>query len=1304
MSLQIKISTWVLIFLLCTTWQLQASNKIILHVSGSNKLTVNGNSINRLQVSNTLNSFNTLLLNTDKGEFVELLIDSYSKSNLAGAPQLPVLSRMIEVPAGSTPIVKVISYDVNEYNLSDFGITQKLFPAQPPQAKNNNQVQPLVFNKQLYETNKFYGEALARVEIAGYMRSVQLANMILSPVEYNPVSNSIRVYDNLVVEVLFSGALKAKSAENNARTQSPYFKNVQSNLLNYQPDESVPDFLSGVPVKYVIVSDPMFREALQPFIRWKTKRGFNVISTYTNNPEVGKTNQSIKAYLQNLYLSATSSDPAPTFVLFVGDVDQIPSYNCGSHVSDLYYCEYTGDYLPEVYYGRFSANTVAELLPQINKTLEYEQYLMPDPSFLGEVVLAAGADESHQVRWGNGQINYATQNYFNEAHGLFAHTYLQPEPSVGNYSQYIQANINHGVSYANYTAHGDEEGWANPLFTISDIAKLQNAGKYGLIVGNSCQTNAFNLNSFGEALVRAENKGALGYIGATDLTYWNEDYWWGVGNGSVVTNPTYETTGLGVYDRVFHDHGEARSEWYSTMGQMVFAGNLAVQESNSDMKKYYWEIYCLMGDPSTMVYFSVPPAMTASYKPLIPTGTSSFQIQTEPFAYVAISVKNKLYGVSEADENGLAVVSSQPFTEPGYAAIVITMQNRQPYIDSVLVATPEGPYLLLDKYTIHDKGGNNNKLPESGEILTVDISLNNVGISDATNAKSILTTNDKYLTIPENTHTWPLIAGNESAAEMNAFTIQVKDNIPDMHKASVVITTQADTSTFSDEFSFLVYAPQLRNGNITFSDTAGNGNGQIDPGEKIYISILTTNTGHCTSAEVMTHLFVAGENITSNSPAINLGSLIPGTTVNSVFSFMVSPYALPGSSFSLFVSAVAGPHNSVSSLNLVIGPQVEDYETGDFTKFNWQMKGNKSWEISSAEKSQGSYGAKSGAINNSEHSEMSITGQVPCSDTISFYYKVSSEWGYDFLKFYMDGKELGRWSGSIGWTKVSYPVMEGDHCFSWVYEKDEATVSRQDAAWIDFIQLPAFNEVPDGKLSVTTFAEPATICTGDKIQLYAFLPGGSETNSYQWSPSGSISDSGIFNPYASPNETTTYTVQVAGKSSSVMGQVTVNVERMPDTPLAAIVDDHLISTAAEGNQWYNSNGIIAGANEQEYYPAESGTYYVIANNQEGCPSSASNEVEFVFTGVKPSVENNFLVYPNPFKDKFYIEYTTKTAGLVWIELYNSMGNEAGIIDKGMQLAGEHKAVFDGSQLAAGIYTCKVFNGDFIQYARLIKIK
>ena len=491
-SLLQKTSGLVMLLLLFAGIKLNAANEIILNPSGSNSTQVIENTFHRLQVSNVISSFNTLWLNTEKGEFIELMAPSFAKSNKVGAPQLPVISKLVEIPAGATPQVNIISYDVKEYKLSDFGILQRLLPAQPPQSKSSTKKIPFEYNQLLYETNSFYGEGLARVEVSGYLRGMQLANLVISPVEYNPVTNTIRIYNNLLVEIVFAGADKAKTDENKAKTYSPYFKNIYSKVINHQPADAMLDTMSKFPVKYVIVSDPMFESALQPFIQWKTKRGFNVIEAYTDNPQVGTTFNSIKAYLQNLYTSATANDPAPTFVLFVGDVAQIPAYNCGAHVSDLYYCEYSGDFLPEVYYGRFSATNVAELQPQISKTLQYEQYLMPDPSFLNEVVMIAGDDASHELTWGNGQINYGTTYYFNEAHNLVSHTYLQPEPAGANYSQSIQDDISNGVSYANYTAHGSPDGWANPSFGISDVADMTNADKYCLMVGNCCQTNTYN--------------------------------------------------------------------------------------------------------------------------------------------------------------------------------------------------------------------------------------------------------------------------------------------------------------------------------------------------------------------------------------------------------------------------------------------------------------------------------------------------------------------------------------------------------------------------------------------------------------------------------------------------------------------------------------------------------------------------------------------------------------------------------------------------------------------------------------------
>ena len=67
------------------------------------------------------------------------------------------------------------------------------------------------------------------------------------------------------------------------------------------------------------MSDPIFQTALQPLIDWKTKKGFSVIEAYTNDPNVGTSTTSIKSYLQNMYDSATINNPAPTYLLIVGD-------------------------------------------------------------------------------------------------------------------------------------------------------------------------------------------------------------------------------------------------------------------------------------------------------------------------------------------------------------------------------------------------------------------------------------------------------------------------------------------------------------------------------------------------------------------------------------------------------------------------------------------------------------------------------------------------------------------------------------------------------------------------------------------------------------------------------------------------------------------------------------------------------------------------------------------------------------------------------------------------------------------------
>ncbi|MEI7490645.1 MAG: C25 family cysteine peptidase [Bacteroidota bacterium] len=629
-------------------------------------------------------------IQTSAGPFTELFTEGFGFNTIAGDPKLPVYHKLIQVPAGAGYEIHTGSSHFTDYRLVDNGITSRIIPAQAPVSKNiNDQARlPFVIRESAYLQNKFTVAPLVNVSYAGIMRAVVLARLDISPVQYNPVTGMIRVYDHIEVSIIFTHPDLEATKKLLDNFGSPYYQALYSRIPNYTGSPA--SLITSSPATYVIVAPSSFKESLKRFIAWKTRKGFRVITAYTGSPALGNTTASIKAYLRELYDNPPPGYNPPSFILFAGDVDQVPAWNTGGHPSDLYYCEYTGDDIPEVTYGRFAARDTGQLNAYIDKALEYEQYTMPSDAFLGEAVMVAGADQDYGPLYGNGQINYGTEQYFNASHNILSHTYLQPEAPGANYASNILQDVSNGVGFANYTAHGSESGWADPSFQTVNIAALQNAHKYPLMIGNCCKTANFNVNCFSKEITRAANKGALGYIGCSDYSYWDEDYWWACGyKAPVSTHPPYEADHAGAYDRTFHDHGEPLSEYFVTMGQMVQGGCLAVEESGSGMKQYYWETYCLTGDPSLSIYYSVPPALQAVFEHTLPVSMTSLSVTTEPLSYVSLSLNDStLLDVKSVDSTGIATLIFPGVPSPCYARLIITRQNRKPLIDSVQFIAP----------------------------------------------------------------------------------------------------------------------------------------------------------------------------------------------------------------------------------------------------------------------------------------------------------------------------------------------------------------------------------------------------------------------------------------------------------------------------------------------------------------------------------------------------------------------------------------------------------------------------------------
>ena len=133
-------------------------------------------------------------------------------------------------------------------------------------------------------------------------------------------------------------------------------------------------------------------------------------------------------------------------------------------------------------------------------------------------------------------------------------------------------------------------------------------------------------------------------------------------------------------------------------------------------------------------------------------------------------------------------------------------------------------------------------------------------------------------------------------------------------------------------------------------------------------------------------------------------------------------------------------------------PADEDFETGDFTKWDWTFSGNANWIIDSNTHYDGSYSARSGVITHDQSTSMSITLNCSESGTISFYRKISSEPSYDYLRFYVDDVQQDQWCGEEDWTYEAYYVNSaGSHTFRWTYGKDGSESNGSDCGWIDYI-------------------------------------------------------------------------------------------------------------------------------------------------------------------------------------------------------------------------------------------------------------
>lgn len=162
---------------------------------------------------------------------------------------------------------------------------------------------------------------------------------------------------------------------------------------------------------------------------------------------------------------------------------------------------------------------------------------------------------------------------------------------------------------------------------------------------------------------------------------------------------------------------------------------------------------------------------------------------------------------------------------------------------------------------------------------------------------------------------------------------------------------------------------------------------------------------------------------------------------------------------------------------------LEDFESGDFNTFLWQLGGNVGWTIDVAELYEGGFSSRCGVITHNENSSMTVSMSAHSDGEVSFYYKVSSETGYDFLTFTVDGQVKGSWSGDTGWQQFSTAIPAGDHTYAWSYAKDSSMDGGSDFAWVDYIVFPTAGLAAQPDISVDIAAIDAVVLPEGTLQV-----------------------------------------------------------------------------------------------------------------------------------------------------------------------------------------------------------------------------
>jgi len=151
-----------------------------------------------------------------------------------GKPQLPVTGTLLGVPTDAEFNLQIVE--------SDYSIlsNRKIYPVPKLVVRKSelfNEYSDIEFycDKPFYAINSFYPGELVELGFTGFIRDSKVLQVQFYPVQYNPATQTVKLYSRLIAKVTFRRSNMAPTSDQGLpRPESPFYKNILSqNILNY---------------------------------------------------------------------------------------------------------------------------------------------------------------------------------------------------------------------------------------------------------------------------------------------------------------------------------------------------------------------------------------------------------------------------------------------------------------------------------------------------------------------------------------------------------------------------------------------------------------------------------------------------------------------------------------------------------------------------------------------------------------------------------------------------------------------------------------------------------------------------------------------------------------------------------------------------------------------------------------------------------------------------------------------------------------------------------------------------------------